>query len=152
MEVKYDLKKPCADCPFRKDAKWHGGIFDEIPTLMKSHEAKTLAHTCHKTDPMSDSPEGQEYKGELQHCAGLLLMMHQNKRMMGNAQFGMWLKKQWDRNAMDTSIKVFKNLKEMGKRYAILGKHILKKRRLGNYHEFDSGLTIRFHTHREQDL
>jgi hypothetical protein len=134
QKIRYDLKKPCADCPFRKDAKYHGGVMSDLPKYIEKGNAKELVHTCHKTDPRSDSPEGQKYTGEVQHCAGLLLMMHQNQRLIGPHQLSAWLTKKWDRDSMDTSIKVFKNLKEMGKRYVALAKKELKRRDKQHYH------------------
>jgi hypothetical protein len=132
--LRFDLKKPCNDCPFRKDAKWHGGVFKDLIKYFDLSKKKELVHTCHKTDPRSDSPEGQKYTGELQHCAGLLLMMHQNQRLIGPFQMAAWLKKQWDRDAMDTSVKVFKNMKEMVKHYVKLAKKELKEPEHGRHH------------------
>lgn len=42
-------------------------------------ERGTFAHTCHKTDPRADSPEGKRFKGAPRHCAGALAMQMQSK-------------------------------------------------------------------------
>ena len=79
-------------------------------------------------------------------------MMHQNKRLIGPHQIAAWLTKKWDRDSMDTSVKVFKNLKEMGRRYVKMAKEELKKRKNsggdhidGHFSVSEPGLKIRGH-------
>lgn len=71
----YDLHKPCADCPFRRDVPMHEGVAVDLPQIMIDLSDGNFAHTCHKTDPRSDSPVGQAADGPAQHCAGALLMV-----------------------------------------------------------------------------
>lgn len=76
IRVRYDQRTPCKDCPFKTDTQLHDGVGAEI-----GNHAIALAfgeeryHTCHKTDPRSDSPDGQKHKGPMQHCAGFLIML-----------------------------------------------------------------------------
>jgi hypothetical protein len=74
-DVDYDLKRPCDDCPFRKSSRFHEGVAIETPQLVQSMTDRVFAHTCHKTDPRADSPQGQRYEGRLQHCVGALFML-----------------------------------------------------------------------------
>jgi len=77
VKLKYDLKKPCKDCPFLQGSELHQGIAKAIPEYIANLEMDRFAHTCHKTDPRTDSPEGQAFKGDIQHCAGSIAMMAQ---------------------------------------------------------------------------
>ena len=73
-EIRYDLKKPCADCPFRRDVPAHEGIAVSIPEYADHIKEGIFSHTCHKTDARSDGlVDG--YEGPIQHCAGSLIFM-----------------------------------------------------------------------------
>ena len=74
-DVDWDLKRPCADCPFRRGTPFHEGIANGTVDVVHSIELRRFAHTCHKTDNFSDSPEGRRYRGRLKHCAGSLIML-----------------------------------------------------------------------------
>lgn len=78
--IKFDLRSPCADCPFLEATPVHPGVAVDLPSIMGGMEMGTLAHTCHKTDPLSDSPEGQAFNGPLQHCAGALILMEKSEQ------------------------------------------------------------------------
>lgn len=73
--LRFDLHKPCADCPFRRDVRPHEGVARDLSGTLDAIEGGVFAHTCHKTDPRSDSPVGQAADGPAQHCAGALLMV-----------------------------------------------------------------------------
>lgn len=78
--LRYDLRTPCKDCPFRKDVPLHDGVADSLPKLMGQFMGGDDAfHTCHKTDPRSDSAEGQAFRGPIQHCAGFLIMLRRSR-------------------------------------------------------------------------
>lgn len=68
----YALKRPCNDCPFRRDAPDHIGVAKSIPGYVEAIESNRFAHTCHKTDnrPSVDGP--RNHQGAVQHCAGAL--------------------------------------------------------------------------------
>lgn len=79
-DLSWDLKRPCADCPFRRTAEWHSGIAERAILYMGSIEQGGFVHTCHKTDPRTDSPQGQQYEGPLQVCRGSLIMLTKSGR------------------------------------------------------------------------
>lgn len=74
-DLDWDLKTPCADCPFTKAAPFHEGVAQGLPGVLESIEAGNFSHTCHKTDrrPMCDGP--QTWEGRTKHCAGAVLML-----------------------------------------------------------------------------
>jgi hypothetical protein len=74
-DLHWDLKSPCADCPFRKSTPFHQGVAEGSPDLINSMISGTFAHTCHKTDPRADSEHGKRHTGKLQHCIGALFML-----------------------------------------------------------------------------
>lgn len=127
-DIKFDLKKPCKDCPFLKTTPYHEGIADDLPNLWVSIEAGKAMHSCHKTDPRSDSPEGQRYKGPLQHCAGLLTMMSNDVRLMCNPQRAAFHSGKWT-GEMDHSAPVYSSFREMLKFYYDEAKKRLKPKR-----------------------
>lgn len=120
-DIHYDLKQPCKDCPFLRGAEFHRGIFNDIPSLNDGLEAGSVIHTCHKTDPRTDSPEGQAYKGKLQHCAGLLTMMKNDPTLLGRNQEIAVLKKRWKPSEMK-SANVFGSFVEFVKYYYVKAK------------------------------
>lgn len=73
--MKFDIKKPCDDCPFRRE----GGIrlrrsrAEEIAEGMLSSQGSTFA--CHKT---VDHDGDQFTKSEEKHCAGALIFAEKN--------------------------------------------------------------------------
>jgi hypothetical protein len=71
----WDLKRPCADCPFRRGTPFHEGIAGNTQGVIESIRRHTFAHTCHKTDNFSDSPEGRRFVGRFKHCVGSLIML-----------------------------------------------------------------------------
>lgn len=75
-DIRFDLRSPCDDCPFRTDAPMHEGIMSELPQKILLLESGNLAHTCHKTDPRADcAPERRAPPGSpIQHCAGAIIM------------------------------------------------------------------------------
>jgi hypothetical protein len=74
-DLDWDLKRPCADCPFRRSTPFHAGVCSSALNYLRSIEAHNFSHTCHKTDPASDSEQGQAYGGRLKHCVGSLFML-----------------------------------------------------------------------------
>src|SRR5262245_42241140 len=81
--LRYDLKRPCSDCPFRVDTPHHEGIATGLTELYGCMEMGTAAHSCHKTDPAADgfSPS---YQGPIQHCAGFMIMQRDWQRERGD--------------------------------------------------------------------
>lgn len=108
--MKFNLHRPCADCPFRKDVAFY------LRDARRLEIAESLSHdgtfVCHKTTDGDWSDEG-EYTptGNEVHCAGALLVMVKgdelrNNYMMRLAIFYGWL----DPEKLDTSAPVFDSL------------------------------------------
>lgn len=74
-DASWDMKRPCADCPFRRSTPWHEGVACSTIDYFHSIEAHTFSHSCHKTDSRADSVEGKRYEGPVQHCIGSLFML-----------------------------------------------------------------------------
>jgi hypothetical protein len=80
--MKFDLLKPCADCPFRRDTQkgWLGKPRAEEIADALLRDDKTFA--CHKTvhhhDEEFDSVDADERRVEeenRQHCAGAIALV-----------------------------------------------------------------------------
>ena len=77
-ELHWDLRNPCADCPFMKTTPYHQGVAKSIPGVVESINEGRFAHTCHKTDSRKqcDGPvAGKETGKPVQHCIGSILML-----------------------------------------------------------------------------
>lgn len=97
--MKFNLKAPCADCPFRSDIAFYLTKDRRIEIANDLQHDKTFA--CHKTvnyerwgeDP--DVPYTQQ--GEESHCYGALVALHKSADVRSNfllrlaIHFG-WLK------------------------------------------------------------
>lgn len=74
--MKFNLKKPCSNCPFRKDCMkgWLGKerTEDIVNTILNDG---TFA--CHKTTEVKDE---KEYS----HCAGALILLDKEKGYFAN--------------------------------------------------------------------
>lgn len=76
--MKFDLKRPCANCPFRTDCRkgWLG-------KARATEIAKTLQQdstfACHKTTEAT----GQTDDEKKQHCAGALLTLDKDPHLGG---------------------------------------------------------------------
>ena len=71
--MKYDLRAPCDDCPFRNDIKPY------VPSESVLRYCEGLDHGnmfgCHKTAIMDVHGETLGVGPKLQHCAGALAIM-----------------------------------------------------------------------------
>lgn len=72
-EFRFDMRKPCDDCPFRKRSKLHGAIAERIPDYVRGLKSGLLGHTCHKTDGRADGPISGQVNNVVQHCAGAMI-------------------------------------------------------------------------------
>lgn len=100
--MRYELKTPCSNCPFRADVR---------PYI---HPVRVLAavqgaFSCHKTTTCKE--RGNDHP-EAQHCAGSLIMHEKSNRphqMMRIAErLGFY-----DRTKMDMDAPVYSDLEEM---------------------------------------
>lgn len=84
--MRYDLKTPCKNCPFRTD----------IPAFLTKGRAKEIASSlspprsdqggtfpCHKTTVPDDESDDGEMRvlPKSQHCAGALIMLAKSGRL-----------------------------------------------------------------------
>lgn len=96
--MKYDLRKPCNNCPFRSDVKPY--IRSE-----RVEEIIGVPFACHKTTKFDDEGEHLEHDEE-RHCAGSLILHekmnqpHQMMRIMERLGF-------YDRKKLDMEAAVY---------------------------------------------
>ena len=142
-DLNFDLTGPCKDCPFAMTTPLHEGIFKSLPHYVSAADMGLLAHTCHKTDPRTDSEDGQKYSGPLQHCGGLLTMMAKDADLLGYVQVKAQLSKKWDPKKMNLTAPVWGSFSEMIKFYYGEAKKMLAERKLkGDTDDKDNGVTI----------
>lgn len=88
--MKFDMTRPCADCPFLRDRRFplHPGRVRDIGGMML--EPRGGVFPCHKTvdyDRLREAEEEDEEDGFLspdpgqQHCAGALAFALKNNNM-----------------------------------------------------------------------
>jgi hypothetical protein len=75
--MKMDMKRPCAQCPFRYDVPGYltGRRAEEIADALLSDQS----FACHKTVEYDDDGEG-DVTGESQHCAGAAIWLEHQER------------------------------------------------------------------------
>src|ERR1700735_3121890 len=102
--MKYDLRRPCANCPFRND----------IRPFIRSYRVEEIVRgefPCHKTTEFDDEQELVNRDGE-HHCAGQLIMlekMEQPHQMMRICErLGLY-----DRTKLDMTSPVYEDVSEM---------------------------------------
>ena len=112
-DIGYRLNKPCSECPFRKDAPYHQGVFVDLPKFQKKIDDGEFLFSCHKTDPRSDS-KGKHVGGKVQHCGGALVFQ-KNARELENNKILLfaYFSKQFNPKRIRKSRKVFANMHEM---------------------------------------
>lgn len=76
--MKFSMKTPCPECPFRSDVKPYLRVerVEEIIEAITDHQ-QTFA--CHKTTKFDDYGEHLSSASE-QHCAGALIFLERIKR------------------------------------------------------------------------
>lgn len=123
--IGFDLKGPCSDCPFGKNAPFHSGIIADLEKLLYGLAKGDIIHTCHKTDPRADGFIATSKN--VQHCGGLLQMMARDASLCGSAQLHALATEQWDGKVHEPR-RVFKSIRELIIHYASLCKTELKNR------------------------
>lgn len=111
--MKFDLKRPCAQCPFRTD----------IEPYLRQSRVRELEHalvqkqqtfSCHKTVDYSEGDQEDEQEDEQehrpapdeQHCAGALILL---EKLMKPNQMMRWMERvgAYDRTKLDMRAPVF---------------------------------------------
>jgi hypothetical protein len=75
--MKFDLKRPCSNCPFRTDIVFPLRI-EKVAAIVESITLKDQSFPCHKTTSFDDDGEHIPSKKE-QHCAGALIMLEKTE-------------------------------------------------------------------------
>lgn len=80
--MKYDLKAPCNNCPFRRDGHiaLNTARAAEIASMMLCSRGGTFP--CHKTVKREEDSDGNEHNratSDSQHCAGALIFAEKNQ-------------------------------------------------------------------------
>lgn len=69
--MKFDLKKPCKDCPFRSDRELNHGWLGKNRAIEIAKSLDDYAFPCHKT-----TQQGVKiYNKKEQHCFGALVVL-----------------------------------------------------------------------------
>ena len=86
--MKYDMKEPCGECPFRSDKVFplrYGRVIEITNGLLK----KDIPFSCHKTTTGIGKTSKDK---DARHCAGALIFCEENGRahqmMRINERFG----------------------------------------------------------------
>lgn len=114
--MKFDLKRPCSQCPFRTD----------ILPFLRPDRVKEIClellinqgtFSCHKTNEMLDDEQGEGITVETQdsqHCAGAVIFLEQqskpNQLMRVAERLG-----SYNAASMELDVDVYLNTEEMVK-------------------------------------
>lgn len=109
--MKFNLKRPCTNCPFRKDRPMQRGWlgYDRAKEIAQGVLQENWDFRCHKT---LHKPRNQQSM-----CAGALQMLHNATRK--ESPFGNQIVQiaermgHYDPSKQDTSIPVFATIEEM---------------------------------------
>lgn len=100
-KMKYDLTKPCGNCPFRSDKPFplH---YERVMEITDGLLYRNIPFSCHKTT--TQKGRSSDYK-DAQHCAGALIFLEKQERphqMMRIAErLGMYDRRKLDPAAFD---------------------------------------------------
>lgn len=109
--MKFDLTRPCNNCPFRTDLTPYlrSRLVQEILGCGKVAWPATW-FACHKTVDYSDGGNKGRVHENTQHCAGVLIILQRDGRpndaMQLAERFGYW-----DPKALDMSSPVYASAK-----------------------------------------
>jgi hypothetical protein len=110
--MRFEMKKPCSDCPFRKDVTpylEYKRVIEIVNAL--TIENKTFA--CHKTVNQDKREQINE-----QHCAGALIIMEKNKIAYNNNMIRIAERLRiYNYKILDLEAPVYKNFNDMKKAY-----------------------------------
>ena len=107
--MKFDLIRPCIDCPFRNDKPFFFS-YERVEEILQAITDRQQTFACHKTVEFDDG-EHVSSSNE-QHCAGALIMLERMERpnqMMRIAErCGIY-----DRNKLAMDAPVYDNADDM---------------------------------------
>lgn len=76
--MKFDMKTPCLQCPFRSDVHLYISA-DRAEEILDAITNGGQTFACHKTTEFADDGEHVPSAGE-QHCAGALILLEKIER------------------------------------------------------------------------
>jgi len=122
--MKFELTKPCANCPFRKDKPFHlcPARAEEI---VDSLTRKGQTFPCHKTTEATGKTEKDH-----QHCAGALIMLEKtetrNQMVLIAERLGMYSRKKLDMESpvYETPQEFIQKMRELDSRVPPLVKRL----------------------------
>lgn len=107
---KFDLTRPCKNCPFRKDIRPYlpANRCEEILNAITS-EQRTFS--CHETTGVKGNKKVEE-----QHCAGATILLEKIEKPN---QWMRWMERlyMYDHNKLDMNAPVYDSLEEMQEAY-----------------------------------
>lgn len=109
--MKFDLIRPCKDCPFRSDRPAYLSA-DSVESICTAMIEEQRTFSCHKTNvPSEDGIEMLETK-DSQHCAGALIFL---ERLEQPNQMMRWMERlgAYDRTKLDMDSPVFETMEDM---------------------------------------
>ncbi|MET4238599.1 DUF6283 family protein [Bradyrhizobium sp. RT10b] len=110
--MKFDLRRPCDNCPFRSDVKFPLEV-ERVEEIVQAITEKDLTFACHKTTRF-DPETGETVRSpKEQHCAGALIMLEKmqrpNQMMRISERLGFY-----DRTKLEMNyVPVYENGKDM---------------------------------------
>lgn len=115
--MNFDLKKPCANCPFRTDITFYLDT-ERVEEICDAIANRDKTFQCHKTIKRDD--EGHAIPGKVdQHCAGALIMLEhmQASNNMLRIAYRLGI---YDKRKLDMNAPVFRHSRDMIDHYTDL--------------------------------
>lgn len=81
--MKFNLKKPCKDCPFRSDRQLNHGWLGKRRAEEIAESLEDNAFPCHKTITYDDEDQAV-YSDKTQHCYGALVVLNNEDYFLNN--------------------------------------------------------------------
>lgn len=107
--MKFDLVRPCANCPFRSDRPGYLTA-ERVESIINAITREQRTFSCHKTNRFEDG-EAVETANS-QHCAGALIFLERmeapNQLMRIAERLGFY-----DRTKLDMDAPVFEDVEAM---------------------------------------
>lgn len=107
--MKFDLNRPCSDCPFRSDRPFP---LRRAGDILRALTQGNKTFSCHKT--VTYTNRGPRQTEKTQHCAGALLFVKQtgaaNQLIQIAERLGLY-----DPSKLSTNVPVYKSIEQMVK-------------------------------------
>lgn len=96
--MRFDLKAPCSNCPFRNDRGPFGLDVKTVREILGGGEGRDYfpapSFACHKTVDYDRRASGRGPSPDEQHCAGVAIILHRERRLNDALQLasrlGLW--------------------------------------------------------------